>query len=506
MEKFYLFLLFLVFIPLGCEDPPPDDDQQPPTETADYWQPWEVFPDMERPPAELLQPDPLPEIGTERTVKQLTAEDLQNPNIFETPGVDKFVLPEGDFSEVGRIVLNGHGNDRRVIIEGSADPFEENAGFSYLAAFDIQGGSWIFNKIFFRDDSGEKFGVNYGLNSRIIGPETNNNTFNRCRWENAVQCIRVVNSSFNTFQFNAVPHRALVPTDGGFVSLEAAEGMESRGNRIIFNEVKDLPDGIGGTPWSSKPYQSGSTPGTVFAFNVGEKTNRVYKETVVYDEEGNRHVWCSQIGEDGSDQKNGGRTEAPEDRCWYYANVSFGSLPTATGCKEDPEAPCASAGSSGVGIGIWHNRAQYWNIWGNLSLQDIHAIFVKNYNLNDERHRVKEISIKYNVIAYQTNCFPGGIAGGPSQGRVNENNGLAFRVICETCTVSDNIVAGTETGIFTPTFALFENNLFAEIDPREPRPGFTAQADLDWVEISVKPSPLTNPEEVRTYLIPVPPK
>jgi hypothetical protein len=494
----YLFLFVALFL-AGC--PAPNEPTKP---EPIPWDPTAYFPDMETPPAELLEPDPLPELEGNPSWEILTPEDFaQDPDILNRPGTYFWRL-QGDFSKFGRITLDKPLNGQRTVIQGAQDPFngskrEEN---TIITALDIQGGSWVITNIWLHGEDQEKFGVKYTQSSRMVNVE--NCTWSRCRWTNAVNGIRVVNSSYNTFQYLAANERALVPIDGALVGFEAPAGQESRGNRVLYCETVDLPDGIGGAPWSISAQQAGSTPGTVFAFNAGQKTPAIYRPVeVVID--GDTLEYCAYMAEDGVDIKNGAREDGPGNRSWFYANFHTGSRPTGQDCK-DGASPCASAGSSGVGIGVWHNYAKFWNIWGNLSLDDIHGLYVEGYLDNDERTRVEGIDVRYNVVAYQADCNPGGYPkpGSDRPPRPNENNGLALRVVCPDCTVENNVVAGTNTAYYKPTLAKYSNNLFAEITPGTARPEFTPMEALTWKEYSVQISPLLNPDSLLTIILPVP--
>jgi hypothetical protein len=497
----YYFLLF-AFVLLGCPSVPPEDDTTEPNDQATPWDPTAYFETMETPPAELLEPDPLPELEGDYTL--VTAKQFkEDPDILNTLDAPRIMLV-GDFTEFGRIKLNRLNSNTRTVLSGLTDPFQarDKNECTKVDALDIQGGSWVITKIWFNSESQEKFGVKYTQSSRMVNVE--NCTWSRCRWTNAVNGIRVVNSSYNTFQYLAANERALVPIDGALVGFEAPAGQESRGNRVLYCETVDLPDGIGGAPWSISAQQAGSTPGTVFAFNAGQKTPAIYRPVeIVID--GDTLEYCAYMAEDGVDIKNGAREDGPGNRSWFYANFHTGSRPTGIDCK-DGASPCASAGSSGVGIGVWHNWAKFWNIWGNLSLDDIHGLYVEGYLDNDERTRVEGIDVRYNVVAYQADCNPGGYPkpGSDRPPRPNENNGLALRVVCPDCTVENNVVAGTNTAYYKPTLAKYSNNLFAEITPGTARPEFTPMEALTWKEYSVQVSPLLNPDSLLTILLPVP--
>lgn len=451
------FFIFAIITLISC-DPPTDPPQ---IIAVAPWSPIEYFENIEPLPTPLAQLDTMPELDRQNWAIVTPETVIEYPGIFEDPEILNYLV-SGDFTEFGRIELNST-LDQRKVIKGKADPFLSTENVAKFSAFDVRSGSWVFSDLLFDDPSLEKEGVKYGPNSRLIGP-AGNTTWNRCLWRNILTGVRVINSSNNTFQLCAGQRgTALVPTDGVLVGFEASEGQESAHNRVLLCESENLPDGCVATPWSASASQSGSTPGTVVAFCSNRKTFEIYRPTEVAGKDA-LYQWCSYMAEDGGDFKNGPVDDKPENRCWYYGNVSYGHLPTAQNCDG---RPCASAGSSGAGIGVWHNRARNWNIYGNLSLSDIHGIFVKQYLPNDPRHRVENIDVAFNVVAYQTDCHPGGIEGGPNGGRINENNGLAFRVMCETCTVRNNVVYGSKTAFFNPTPAQFKENLFADDLPKD---------------------------------------
>jgi hypothetical protein len=442
-------LLFIVFVALiGCEkktEDNPNDPGYPPIDTTIVtggpitgpWNPWELFDDLPEIPEWVYALDTV--FNSEENIAMPTAQQLLrgHEQIFSTPGVDVFVIPAGDYTSLGRIRLPDTGG-RRVVIRGTGDS-KQVEGSTIFAAFEITSGSWVFDNLRFDDASQEAHGIKYGLNFKVTGGKKH--VWNKCSWANAQLAIRLIDADSCTAQLCIFDDRALVPGDGGFIIISGSKGEEARFNRVIFNEIHNGADGAGGTPWSDSPSGSGSTPVTVFYGNSSFKDSRVYKAYNL-----NGIEYCAHIGEDGSDQKSGGLR--PEDRSWFVANVSYGNYPTAIGCKEDPKQPCASAGSAGVGIGIWHNRAKYWNVWGNATVNSNWGIYIKGSD--SEKHQVTDIDVGWNLIYAPSDC------GAPSFNGRDTETGIAFKVMNDQCYVHDNIVVG---GFMGDIFGKQERNV-----------------------------------------------
>lgn len=443
MYRYILFLL--IFVLFGCpnQPDPPSDPVDPGENKPQFaWNPKQLFPDIDLPE---VVPSPVAEIESiPEDAIAIGKDNIGDGSILNNLAFNYIVVENGDYSDLGRIILTTSGtrDEKRVIYCPDGDCVFD--GFEIREA-----DHWIISNLTFYSNFREKDGVTYGNVTKLW--KSDFNLFHQCHWRNSASGLRIY-GNYNTVQFCSFSERPDLPYDIAGVVINARDGEESRGNRIIFNEFKGMTDGAG-APWDPNG-DGGSTPATVMAYNTSWLPEESRKKMLVVDENGKEHLWDWSCAENGYDIKNGAITDLPEDQSIFIGNVSIGHRVTDPDCG-------GSAGSSGAGW-VFHRMARNWLIKGNLSLNDAHGCFVKgDPGKPDSKDHVTNIQMQQNAFIQLEGYFPGGIAGW----RENPNERLGIRVHCPTCFVNQNIVSGAQYEVYLNNVeAKFENNIYVDIE------------------------------------------
>ena len=337
------------------------------------------------------------------------------------PKVRYFLITPGDYVDWGKLELSASGTDReprilRYYDPRSRDPYHpphpvKLAGQPdkevVLENFVFDGADhWILHGLTFRGKGVQKRGIVGGHVSQIKDG-ADHNAIDYCLIEHfaGIAAIRIFESNYNVIQNSVIRDKAEgLGVDMGGIGISAGYQAESRGNRIVNNEIYNLTDAIGliynvardGDPERS---QVGEVPATII------ENNDFYIEPRLYRQKGNETWACA---EDGMDLKAGTKSTDPRDRIRILNNRLWGFRPT--------DQSCGGSGSTGAGIVI-HRNASNILIEGNIFFDLTQGItaFGKNRKYPDEE--VEHIAIINNLFYNLRDAVPG-----------NPNSGQAFRL------------------------------------------------------------------------------
>lgn len=315
---------------------------------------------------------------------------------------DVFLITPGDYTSLGRldITLSGTASKRRVVRyynPKAADPYNpphpvRMAGKPdqevVLEAIRLESASyWVFHGLTFRGKGVDKKGFVGGMITQIAHG-ADHNVINYCLFEKflAIAAIRIYNASYNTIQNSVVRDKGgVVGVDMGGIGISATEGKESRGNRIVNNEIYNVTDAVGliynvARDGDEERSQTGSVPATIL------ENNDFYITEDLYRQKGNEEWACA---ENAIDLKSGTKSTLPADRIRIVNNRMWGFRPT--------DQSCGGSGSPGTGI-VFHRNASNILIQDNIFLNMAQGISVFGVNPKYPEEKVENVAIINNLF------------------------------------------------------------------------------------------------------------
>ena len=424
--------------PVDTQDPPQPGGQlvfiDPPVPSFFTWDPADVFANPPTFPADVmerLEPAPIPDVEQLIPIACEVNEQNFDPAMFNDPSCQFFHVLPGNYDIDGDripLTVSGTPTEPRVIFAAQERPWDLPASQrATFAGFEIEADHIYFiNLEFYGNNSTHNSGANYNGSTRQL--DGNYNVWHGNLVRNSSSLCRCY-GDYNTMQFNLADDRPQVPFDVGGFAFYSKTGEESRGNRILYNEIIGYSDGVGLPRDGSSSI--GSAPATIVAYNYSWVPESLYQYNEVVDEvTGETQIQVTACAEDGFDFKNGSLGMAEADRSYFLYNISRGHRVT--------NQSCGGSGSAGNSW-IFHNWTRNWDAAGNLSFNDAAGLHLKNIS---DVHNVERVYMYKNVWAH----MPSSNAGGLNGERENGNDGLALRAICEqNCKIYDNLIYNVQT-------------------------------------------------------------
>ncbi len=329
-----------------------------------------------------------------------------NPSSFKSweeclkknKGKKLFLLSPGDYRNWGNFKPTFSGNKDQPIIlsrenvKNKTHPYKLKGSNNevVLKAIKLSNTSyWIFNGLSIKgnDTPYKHKGIKYIGGSSNSFVESHHNVFNRCYVENVVTpgAIKIYNSSFNTIQNSVFSQEKLIPSDITAFLLIAEEGISTRGNKILNNEIINWNDGIHTLRQilpGLKKQRTGDFPATII------ENNDIYITPLLHRKKGTEMLACA---ENAIDLKVGTYSSKKEDVFIVKNNRMWGFRYS--------DKSCGPSGSSGEAMVI-HRVAANILLEGNIIFDCPQGIAIRSGNPadKDSGRKMEKITLKNNII------------------------------------------------------------------------------------------------------------
>jgi hypothetical protein len=332
-----------------------------------------------------------------------------------------FLITPGDYTAWGQLQLTQSGTARekrilRYFNPNAKQPYHpshpaqlaDTGGEEVvLEALQFDGADhWVFHGLTFRGNGVNKRGYRGGMPTQFK-PDSDHNLINYCLFEKflAIAAIRMMNCDYNCIQNCVIRDKIQgIGVDMGGIGISARPEAESRGNRIINNEIYNLTDAIGliyntDSKGNTEFDQKGFVPGTII------ENNDFYIEKSLYTIVDGEERACA---ENAVDFKAGAGSDRPEDRILFLNNRMWGFRPT--------DQSCGGSGSAGSGI-LLHMDASNYLLKGNIVFDVSQGVAVMGRHKLYPDAKVENIAFVNNLIYDVKDVAPW-----------NYNSGVAFRL------------------------------------------------------------------------------